>query len=394
MHGVKRTPIAHIIFPRPNAERPVPEFVWESVRALHHTPDLDVAVYVPVPAGPLKALSSRRRARMGVAPWPADLEVALKRLEPRPVLVPYVPIPRRSTEAAAAAVAAHLLRLPRARWPHLVQGSFLDEGGFAATQVGKVMDVPSLVVAHGTDVRAARGHVRGVGRTRRAREAVAGAERVVAVSHHLAQELALLGCRAEVLPFTSAAGRFRLAPPSRKGPEVLFVGRVSRAKGVERLIEAVARLAHRDATLRVVGPAVDVDVDAVARRFGIAERVRYDGEVSQDDLQKVYARATCLALPSEAEGLPCVIVEALLVGRPVVATAVGGIGEIVTPRVGALVDGEGPEALAAALDRTIDQVHGGLYDPDELRAVALPYTWESVGPRLARLVRGLLVRAA
>ena len=51
-----------------------------------------------------------------------------------------------------------------------------------------------------------------------------------------------------------------------------------------------------------------------------------------------------------------------------------------------------PAALAEALDRTIARMHDGVFDPDELRSAALPYTWEVVGPQLARLVRGVLVQ--
>jgi len=387
---VKRIPIAHIIFPRTHLERPVPEFAWEAVRSLHTTRDLDVSVYVPVPAKAFKALSSRMRQRRGAAPWPAGMDVALRRLEPRPHLVPYVPVPRRSTESAAAAVAAHILRRPRASWPKLVQGSFLDEGGYAATRVARVMGVPSIVVAHGTDVRTARGDVRGIGRTRRAREAVASASQVISVSHQLAADLALLGCRAEVLPFTASAGRFTVAPPSRKGPEILFVGKVSKAKGADQLLEAFANVSYRGATLRFVGPEVDVPVHQMAERLGVGDRVFSEGEIAQDGLRKFYARASCLALPSTSEGLPCVLVEALLVGRPVVATNVGGISELVTPQVGELVPPGDNQALTKALERVLHQLRGGLYDPDALRAHALPYSWELVGPRLARLVRGLL----
>ncbi len=389
---MKRTPIAHIIFPRANPERPVPEFAWEAVRCLHGSRDFDVSVYIPMPIRPFRAWSSKMRQRRGAAGWPEGLDMALKRLEPRPHLVPYIPVPRRSTEAAAAAVAAYILTQSRARWPLMVQGSFLDEGGYAATRVAKVMGVPSLVVAHGTDVRTAIGDVAGIGRTRRARSALVSATKVISVSHHLAQDLARLGCRAEVLPFTATAARFPMAPPSRKPPEVLFVGRVSKAKGADRLLEAFARTKYRNATLRFVGPEVDVPVMQIAAQFGIADRVFVEGEVLQDDLRKYYVRSSCLALPSTAEGLPCVLVEALLVGRPVVATRVGGVSEIVTSRVGRLVGPDNSIALARALDEVIEESRNGHYDCDELRAHALPYTWERVGPRLARVVRDLLPR--
>lgn len=388
---MRRTPIAHILFPRANATRPVPEFAWAAARALYHTPDLDVTVVMPVPVKSMRALHSRGRRRRGASGWPTDLERRLRDLEPRPILVPYVPVPRRSTEMAAAAIGARLFRGPRAQRPAVVQGSFLDEGGYVATRVAHALGTKSLVVAHGTDVRAALGEVPGVGRTRRSLAALRGADHVVAVSHQLAQDLARLGCRAEVLPFTSSAGVFRLAPfQPRGGPEILFVGRVSRAKGAHLLIESLAKVSRKDATVKLVGPVVDVDVDGLASRFGVAERVKVAGEVTQDELPKIYRKATCLALPSAAEGLPCVLVESLLVGRPVVATQVGGIAELVTPRVGVLLDRANPTALARALDQVIEQAAGGLYSPDELRAHAMPYAWESVGPRLAASVRRLV----
>lgn len=384
---MKRIPIAHVIFPRPNLARPVPEFAWEAARRSADTPDLDVTVYMPVPLAAARPLSGAARRRRGASAWPAGLEGALLGLEPRPVLVPYLPVPRRSTEAAAAALAVHLLGRPR---PAVVQGSFLDEGGYAATRVARVLGCPSVVVAHGTDVRAARGEVPGVGRTRRARAALWGADRVLAMSHAMAQDLAGLGVRAAVLPFTSAAERFRLARHFPRGRHLLFVGKLSVAKGVPVLLEAFARLAHRDATLRLVGPRADYPVEAEVARLGLEGRVTVLPEVPQEDLPKLYGKATCLVLPSQAEGLPCVAVEALLVGRPVVATRVGGLPELVDRGRGALVEVGDVAGLAAALDALLEQVSAGMFDPEALRAGAMPYAWESSGPRLGALVRGLL----
>lgn len=385
---MKRIPIAHVIFPRPSLARPVPEFAWEAARRAAQAPDLDVAVYVPVPVPALRALSGAARRRRGAPAWPEGLERALLALTPRPVLVPYVPVPRRSTEAAAAAVAAHLLRQPSQ--PRLVQGSFLDEGGYAATRVAGVLGVPSVVVAHGTDVRAARGEVSGVGRTRRARAALARADRVLAMSNRMAQDLVALGVRAPVVPFTSSAERFRLAAHFPRHRQVLFVGRLSVAKGVPVLLEAFARLGRRDTTLRLVGPRADYPVEAELARLGLEGRVTVDAELPQEELPKIYGKATCLALPSQAEGLPCVAVESLLVGRPVVATRVGGLPELVRADTGALVEVGDVGGLAAALDAVLEQVSGGRYETEALRSAALPFAWEASGPRMVQVVRGLI----
>lgn len=385
---MKRTPVAHVIFPRASRVRPVPEFAWQAAAALTQTSDLDVTVLMPVPAAAFRRLQGWASAVRGTQAWPEDLDAVLARLEPAPVLVPYVPMPRRSTEAAAIALAAYLVRRPRAGRPQVVQGSFLDEGGYAATAIGRVLDVPTIAVAHGTDVRVARAQApNGVNRRRRARVALAHASRVVAVSHQLAQELAMLGIRADIMPFTSDAERFVLAERPQGAPEVLFVGRVGLGKGVDRLLDAFASVRHRDARLRIIGPSAgDLDVSAQIAKLGLDGRVVVEGEVDQAQLPLRYHQAACLVLPSRGEGLPCVVVESLLSGRPVVATAVGGVAELVDDQVGALVDDPTPAALAHAIDEVLDRT----FDGAALRRRAMPFTWQATGPRLIELTRALL----
>jgi teichuronic acid biosynthesis glycosyltransferase TuaC len=388
---LKRTQVAHVIFPRPNQLRPVPEFTWGAVQAIADTRDFDITVFMPLPIRPLRAFSSLSRQARGADPWPEDLEAQLLRLEPRPVLVPFVPVPQRSTESAAAALAAILMRRPRGSRPKVIQGSFLDEGGYTATTVGRVLDCKSIVVAHGTDVRAARGELGQGGKRRRALSALGAADRVVAVSTRLAQDLALVGARAEILPFTAKAATFPLANPPKGPPEVLFVGRVGRPKGVDLLLEAFSLIPRKDLTLHLIGADIgDLDVAKAAAQLGILDRLKVSGELPHDELPRYYSRATLTVLPSRGEGLPSVLVESLLTGRPVVASDVGGVRELVDDRVGALVSEPGPGPLARAIAETLQRAEAGRFTTASLRAAAMPYAWESVGPRLAEMTRQLI----
>jgi glycosyltransferase involved in cell wall biosynthesis len=269
----------------------------------------------------------------------------------------------------------------------VLHGSFLDEGGFAAAMAGRVLDAPSIVVAHGTDVQAARGRVDGIGRKKRALRAIASADCVLAVSNHLAQELALLGARAEVVPFTASAEQFPEAPrPKKKQPLILFVGRMTKAKGADLLLEAFAKMENQSARLELVGADTgELDLKAMAARLGISERVTFAGELPKNELPARYAAASCLALPSRSEGLPCVVAEALLSGRPVVASNVGGISELVDDSVGRLVPPDDAPLFARALDEIIARDH----DPRALRSRVLPLTWERNGPKLAEITRRL-----
>jgi glycosyltransferase involved in cell wall biosynthesis len=100
-------------------------------------------------------------------------------------------------------------------------------------------------------------------------------------------------------------------------------------------------------------------------------------------LAPVYAGASCTVLPSFHEGFGIVLVESLLVGRPVVGSDVGGIRDIVTPEVGGLAPAGDPAALASAIDRVLARS----FASERLRAHALPMTWEANAERLARIAR-------
>lgn len=374
----------------------MPDFAWDPIVALGATRDLDVEVLVPLPAAALARPRAWIRRLRGDTPWPEDLEARLLALDPRPTIIRYVPVLGRSIESATVAVAAHLIQRRRAARPRVLQGSFLDEGGFAAAMAARAIGCASIAVAHGTDVRFARGEIqRPAGRRRRALATLRDATQLLAVSSHLAQALALLGKPAQIVRFTTFAARFPEAPAAlaARPPEVLFVGRIGRAKGVDLLLDAFAQLRDRAATLRLVGPcAGDLDPARRAAELGIGGRVTVEPEVRQADLPSFYARASAVVLPSRSEGFGNVLVEAMLTGRPVIGSDLGGIRDIITSdRVGRLAPPEDAPGLAAAIDDVLARWSRGAFIPGALRAAATTMTWESQGPRLADVARRLIL---
>jgi D-inositol-3-phosphate glycosyltransferase len=388
--------VAHVVFPRPERVRPVLGFVWDAIRALEHAGSGEIAVepIIAIPARALRKPQTLYRKLRRRKVWPDDLEDRLAALDPKPTLIEYLPILDRSIESATLAIAARLLARRRRDRPAVIHGSFLDEGGYAAAQAARAIGAASIAVAHGTDVRAARGEIEGAsGRRRRSLETLRWATKILAVSNHLASELAFLGARAEVLRFTTWAARFPPAPIDRMhNPKtVLFAGAVGRGKGVDVLLEAFAKIRRKDAVLKLVGAIQgDLDPRREAGRLGIADRVIVEPEVPQDELRAHYAESACLVLPSRAEGYGIVLVEAMLVGRPVIGAAIGGIPEIIGDEsVGRLVPPKDPDALASAIDAVLDGVDRGAYSPEKLRARALPLTWDAVGPRLFEVTKRL-----
>ncbi len=139
---------------------------------------------------------------------------------------------------------------------------------------------------------------------------------------------------------------------------VLTVGRLVPVKGHAVLLEALAALVARGVVARVslVGDGAErALLEQRARALGIERRVRMLGAVGQDDIRAEYERADIFCLPSFAEGLPVVLMEAMAMELPVVATRVMGVPELVEHGMtGLLVPPARPDLLAEALERLAD----------------------------------------
>ena len=142
---------------------------------------------------------------------------------------------------------------------------------------------------------------------------------------------------------------------------ILFVGYIRQEKGVEFLLEALARLrTPRPWALEIIGPdespAYRQRLDRLVEQHGLADRVQFAGYVAYGPplLERLRA-ADMLVLPSLSEGTPHVLVEGKANGLPCISTTVGGIPSTVTDGVDAvLVPPRDAVALAAAIDRVID----------------------------------------
>lgn len=151
---------------------------------------------------------------------------------------------------------------------------------------------------------------------------------------------------------------------------LLFVGRLQIQKNVARLLDAMA-LVQQDVRLRIVGDGeLRAPLMEQAARLGL-RNVEFAGALYADDLVKVYADSDAFVLPSDKEGMPLVLLEAMASGLPVIATDVPGNRE--------LVDGTGLLAAPepAALARRIDE----LAADEEL--------WRSLAGRSARAAAGV-----
>lgn len=170
----------------------------------------------------------------------------------------------------------------------------------------------------------------------------------------------------EVLPNVTGGRQIDLQEPTGY-PEpgyLLFVGRLRIRKGVEVLLHAMDRTGTDLPTLRLV-VAGDGEhrqrLERAISRLGLGERVELLGRCDFNQVQTLMSRARALVVPSTYEGMPLVILEAMAIGLPVVASSVSGIPEVVRDgETGWLVPAEDISALA----RVLREIHD---DPTELR---------------------------
>jgi len=265
----------------------------------------------------------------------------LGNLRRRPWLALFVPTLLAGFVRAARRVDADLLH---AHWL---------PAGWVAERSGK----PYVVQVWGTDVELARRA------PWLARRVLSKARLVIAASNDLADRARALGAR-EVRVIPSG-----VELPERVGieadpAEVLYAGRLSPEKGVLELLEATEGL---NLVVAGDGPLRDRIPSA-------------SGFVSHDELEQLYARAAVVACPSRREGFGVVCLEAMAHGRPVVATRVGGLLDLVVDgETGIVVPPRDPAALRSALERL-------LADPDLRRKLGSAgrdrarthFSWERV----------------
>lgn len=142
-------------------------------------------------------------------------------------------------------------------------------------------------------------------------------------------------------------------PDGAAPPRILCLGRLTPAKGQHILLRALQLLKARGQRFEagIVGAGPDRDsLEAQVAGLDIGDSVRLVGPVNPDQVRGWYERATVFVLPSFAEGIPVVLMEAMAIGVPVVSTTVAGIPELIRPGTdGLLAPPSDAQGLADAL---------------------------------------------
>jgi len=282
--------------------------------------------------------------------------------------------------AALARALKPLLTDMRRDFPFdLIDAEFFFPDGPAAIALGAHFGVPVSIKARGADIHH-WGHRPGTAaQVVAAGRAAAG---LLAVSEAMKADMAAIGISADkIRVHHTGVDLARFAPADRAagkaalgitGPLVVSLGALIPRKGHDVVIDAVAAIAGANLLIAGEGPERGALTARIAA-LGAGDRIRLLGSVPHGELPGLLAAADVMALASASEGLANAWVEALACGTPIVITAAGGAGEVVTgPAYGRVVTRE-----AGAFEGAIRTLLANAPDPSAVRRGAERFTWEA-----------------
>jgi glycosyltransferase involved in cell wall biosynthesis len=214
-----------------------------------------------------------------------------------------------------------------------------------------------------------------------ARFAYGRAARVLPASDALRRGIEAEGISARFTVVPNVVDTSLFHPGARRDGRLLAAGLLYEAKGYEFLLDAVARV--EGVRLDIVGDGpLRAQLEAQVEQLGIGDRVRFLGILPKAEVAKQMSEHELFAITSRYDNNPCVVIEALASGLPVVATAVGGLPELVDETNGRLARPQDPESIAAELRSAL----AASFDRAAIAARARErFGREAIGARLASI---------
>lgn len=369
----------------PSAARPRHGiFVESRLQRLLARGGATAGVIAPVPWFPFSGPRWGEYGRMGATPT-KETRSGIEILHPRYLMIPRVGMSLQPDSMARAGCAAAAGLLRQGAQFDLVDAHYLYPDGVAAATVARVLRLPYVLTARGTDVNVI---AQLPGPRVRILDAIEGSAAVIAVSSALKAALVGLGVSADRItvlrngvdadlfrPEDRAAARRQLGLPEGGVPIIASVGNLVPGKRHDLTLQAAAQVdgAH---VLFVGRGGERQGLQRLAQDLGMAQRVQVFDEMPQSQLRFVYSAADVLSLASEREGWPNVLLESAACGTPVVAFNIGGVPEILTDRtVGTIVRAEhAPAPLAAAIRDLLRSPPSR----DAVRQAAVRFSWDPV----------------
>jgi glycosyltransferase involved in cell wall biosynthesis len=364
----------------PNAKRPAHGiFVENRIRHLIASGEATTKVVAPVPYVPAMVGMPVRYRLLSDVP-DVEQQHGIEVWHPRYFLLPKVSmsVAPLSLYMAAKRSVAQLLDSGHAF--DLIDAHYFYPDGVAAILLGRHFGKKVIITARGSDITKLARYRLPRKMIRWAANEAAG---IITVCQSLKTALVALGAPADKIcvlrngvDLAVFRPQDRYAARKRYGLDgriLLSVGHLIPRKGHDLAIRTLEQA--RDTRLIIVGDGPEEgNLKDLASRLGVADRVRFLGQVAHDDLPELYSAADVGLLLSTDEGWANVLLETMACGTPMVATDAGGTAEVLTtPTVGELVRKRDPLIVAQAIERVLAR------QPDRgaIRAYAEGFSWDA-----------------
>lgn len=283
----------------------------------------------------------------------------------------------------------------------VIFGAWVYPDGVASIMLGRKYGLPVVVKCFGSDINSLMNYKGPAWNIRRSLPSVDG---FVAVSNPLKRKVVDIGVPEDRVDVVIDGINRDLFFPRDKaevrrslnidvdGPLIVYVGRIEVTKGLRELLDAYAETQKTipDARLMLVGSGsadqlIRDQAEAINAQGG---NIQFAGSRPLAEVPLWMSAADVCTLPSYAEGLPNTVLEALACGRPVVATTVGGIPDILTDEFGKLVPPKDVPALADAFKHVLNQT----YDPAVVSDCLPQRDWDTSAAQLLSVLEKATAR--
>ncbi|MDD5638552.1 MAG: glycosyltransferase [Candidatus Pacebacteria bacterium] len=303
------------------------------------------------------------------------------------------PIPKTTYFIYLLSVYQAFKKILKEDWKPDIIHAHVYSAGLPAVILGRIYKIPVVLTEHFTAFPR-----RTLSRTEilKARFAMARAKIILPVSKDLEESIKSYGIKNNFEVVPNVVNTKIFYPSSNKQENeknykkrMLLVALLDPKKGISFLLEAIAKISKKrqDFVLDIVGDGPNrKEYEDLSQKLGIQNLVKFHGLKSKEEIAEFMRNCDFFVLPSLWENLPCVLIEAMASGLPIIATTVGGIPEIINEERGILIPPKNVDVLVKAIDYMLD--HYQDYLPEKISQYAKEnFSYEAVGKKLDNIYR-------
>lgn len=177
--------------------------------------------------------------------------------------------------------------------------------------------------------------------------------------------------------------------PGKKIKNLVFVGRLISGKGVQDLLKSIVKFKNLKLTIVGDGPNRK-ELESLTKELNLSKRVKFVGEKKRKDALQYIAKSDLFINPSYSEGLPTTVLEAGLIGTPVIATDVGGTSDVIeNKKTGLLIKEKSVEEIEVAIQYMINNEKKRiLFSKRLMKQVKSNFDWENIVQKWHKLITG------